>query len=60
MTGETKQRQKINNDIILANCHVIVIFLIYSQFETTRKPDSGHIVCKTYILTNRNLLSYKN
>ena len=26
----------------------IVIFPIYGQFEVTQKPDSGHIVCKTY------------
>ena len=25
-----------------------------------RKPDSGRIVCKTYIYINSNLLSYKN
>ena len=41
-------------------CDVIVIFLIYEQFGTIRKFDSGSKVCKTYILINSNLLSYKN
>ena len=31
------------------NCDAIAIFLIYSQFGKIRKPDSGCIVCKTYI-----------
>ena len=39
---------------------VIAIFPIYGQFRATRKPDSGRIVCKTYIFINSNLLSYKN
>ena len=43
-----------------ANCNFIVIFPIYGQFGAIRKPDSGRIVCKTYIFINSNLLSYKN
>ena len=43
-----------------ANCYVIAIFPIYGQFGTAWKPDSGRIVCKTYIFINSNLLSYKN
>ena len=42
------------------NCDAIAIFLIYSQFGKIRKPDSGCIVCKTYIFIKINLLSYKN
>ena len=42
------------------NCDTIVIFPIYGQFGAFQKPDSGRIVCKTYILIKRNLLSYKN
>ena len=42
------------------NCEIFVIFLIYGQFEAIQKPDSGRIVCKTYIFINSNLLSYKN
>ena len=43
-----------------ADCDVIVIFPIYGQFGAIWKPDSGRIVCKTYIFNNSNLLSYKN
>ena len=39
---------------------LIVIFLIYSQFEAIRKPDTGHINYKTHIFNNINLLSCKN
>ena len=42
------------------NCNVIAIFPIYGQFGVIRKPDSGRIVCKIYILMKSNLLSYKN
>ena len=41
------------------NCDVIAIFPIYGQFGAIWKPDSGRIVCKTYIFINSNLLSYK-
>ena len=41
------------------NCDTIAIFAIYSQFGAIWKPDSGRIVCKTYVLINSNLLSYK-
>ena len=43
-----------------ANCDIIVIFPISGQFGAIRKPDSGRMVCKTYIFINSNLLSYKN
>ena len=42
------------------NCAVIAIFPFYGQFGAMRKPDSGGIVCKTYIFINSNLLSHKN
>ena len=60
LTRETKQRQKIDNDAILAYCEVIVICLIYGQSGAIWKPDSGCIVCKNYTFINSNLLSYKN
>ena len=41
-------------------CGVIAIFWIYGQSGAVRKPDSGRIVYKTYILIKNNLLSYKN
>ena len=40
MTRETKQRQKIDDDLMSANCNVIVIFPIYGQFGAIRKLDS--------------------
>ena len=42
------------------NCDVVVILPIYGQFGAILKPDSGRIVCKTYIFINSNFLSYKN
>ena len=48
------------DDIMLANCNVIVIFPIYEQFGAIWKPDSGRMVCKIYIFINSNPLSYKN
>ena len=38
----------------------IIVFPIYGQFGAIRKPDSGRIVCKTYIFINSNLLSYND
>ena len=42
------------------NRDVTAILSIYDQFGTIWKPNSGRIVCKTYIFINNNLLSYKN
>ena len=42
------------------NYDAIVIFPMFDQFGAIQKPDSGRIVCKTYIFINSNLLSYKN
>ena len=52
--------KKIDDDVTSTNCDAIVIFPIFGQFGAIRKLDSGHKVCKTYILININLLSYKN
>ena len=41
--------KKTNDDVMLANWDVIVIFPIYGQFGAILKPDSRHIICKTYI-----------
>ena len=56
----TETSKKFDDDVMSANCDVIVIFPIYGQFALIRKPDSGGIVYKTYIFNNNNLLSYKN
>ena len=46
--------------MLLANCDVSAIFLIYDQFGAMQKPDSRHIVYKTYIFINSSFLSYKD
>ena len=51
--------KKIEDVIMLTIYDDIVIFPIYDQFEGTRKPDPGCIVCETYIFINSNLLSCK-
>ena len=45
---------------MLAGFDVIIIFLIYGQLGAIRKPNSGRMVCKTYIFINNNFLSYMN
>ena len=52
--------RKIDDDLMSANCDVIVIFPISGQFGAIRKPDFGRIVCKSYIFIKSNLLFYKN
>ena len=45
---------------MLANYYVIVTFPTYGQFGAIWKPDTGCIVCKTYIFFySSNLLSSK-
>ena len=52
----TERQKKIDDEDMSANCDVIVIFLIYGQSRAIRKPDSGCMVCKTYIFINSSLL----
>ena len=52
--------KKIDSDVMSAISDVIVIFPYYDQFGPTWKPDSGSLVCKTYIFINSKILSYKN
>ena len=52
--------KKIDDDVMTEKCDIIAIFPIYVQFGAIRKPDSGRIICKTFIFINTNLLSYKN
>ena len=52
--------KKFDDGVMSENCDVIVIFPIYSQFGAIWKPDSGRIVCQTYIFINNDLLSYRN
>ena len=41
-----------DDDIMPANCDVIVIFTIYVQFAAIWKRGSGSIICETYIFIN--------
>ena len=52
--------KKFDDDAISVNRDLILIFPIYGKFGAIRKPDSGHMVCKTYIFINSSLLCYKN
>ena len=52
--------KKDDDDVISTNWDVIIVFPIYGQFGAVRKPDSGCMVCKTYIFINSNLSSYKH
>ena len=52
--------RKLDNDVMSRYCDAIAVFPIYSQFGAIWKLDSGYIVCKTYISTISNLLSYKD
>ena len=51
-----KTSKKFDNDVMSVKCDVIVIFPIYGQFGAIHEPDSGRIVCKTYIFINSKLL----
>ena len=52
--------KNFDNNVRPENCDVIAIFPIYDQFGAIWKPDSGRIVCKTYIFINNNLSSHKH
>ena len=49
-----KTSKKFDDDLMLENCDVIVIFPIYGQFGAIWKPVSTRIACKTYIFINSN------
>ena len=51
---------KFDDDVMSENCDAIVILKIYGQFGAIPNAGSGDIVCKTYIFTKSNFLSYKN
>ena len=46
-TNKTTSK-KIDADVMSENCDVIVIFQIFCPFGEIQRPDSGHIVCKSY------------
>ena len=41
---------------MLASCGAIVILPNFGKFRAMWKPDSGRLVCKTYILIKNDLL----
>ena len=51
--------KKFDVDVMSENCDVTVIFRIFGQFGAVQRPDSGQRVCKSYVFSNSNLLSYK-
>ena len=55
-----KYVKKFNDDVMLTNVDVSVIFLIYGQFGAIRKLDSRRMVYNTYIFSNSNLLFSKS
>ena len=52
--------KKIDDDVMLENFDVTVIFLIYGQLGAIRKQESGQIIRKMYIFVKSNLLFYKS
>ena len=56
----TTTLKKSDNDVMLANCDVVVFFTIYDQFAAIWRPDSGRMVYKTYIFINSNLFVLQN
>ena len=52
--------KKVDVEIMPGTCDVIVFFRIFGQFGAVRRPNSGHRICKSYVFSNSNLLSYKN
>ena len=58
-TTSKKKKKKMDDYIMSGNSEVIVIFPIFGQFGAIRMPDSRHIVWKTYISIEINLLFYK-
>ena len=51
---------KIDIDTMSEHCDVNVTFRISGQFAAIRRPNSGYGICKSYVFSNSNLLSYKN
>ena len=43
----TATSDKIDDDLMSSNYDVMLIFLIYGQFEAVRKPDTRCMVCKS-------------
>ena len=59
-TDKRNNVKTIDLEIMLEHFHVISIFPVYGQVGAIWKPESGCIVCKTYVVINSNFLFYKN
>ena len=55
-----KATKKFDDEVMSENFDVIVIFQTFCQFGAVWRLDSGHRVCKSYVFSNCNLLSYRN
>ena len=55
----TGTSEKYDDDVMSANCDVIVFFSTYGESAAIRKPDTGCMIYKTYIFNNSNLLFNK-
>ena len=49
--------KKFDGGVMPENCDVIVIFRIFEQFGSVRRPDSEQKVCKNYFFNNSNHFS---
>ena len=58
--GNKTTSKKLDDDLMSSSCDVIFSFPIYDQFGAIWRPDSGCLVCKTYISIKSKLLCYKN
>ena len=52
--------KKFDNEVTSANPDVIVFYQFMAPVCSYPEPDAGHMVYKTYIFINSNLLSRKN
>ena len=52
--------KKFDNEVMSANPDVIVFYQFMAPVCSYLEPDAGHMVYKTYIFINSNLLSRKN
>ena len=54
----TSTSKNFDDDVMSANCDVIIFFPLCDKFAAIRKPDSWDMVYKTYTFINTNHLSY--
>ena len=52
--------KKFDDEVMSANPDVIIFYQFMAPICSYPEPDAGHMVYKTYIFINSNLLSVKN